>query len=378
MSAELSARMKGMAKTMIRQIKDLADPSSIDLGLGELQFPTPGAVIDHVRDKLGSWRLGYTPNEGLPELRSLIAARSGHGVPPEGVCVTLGAEEALMDVLMVLVGPGDEVLVPDPGYPAYPSLVRLAGGEPRPYPLAASAGFRLRAEDVVGRVTGKTRAVIINSPNNPTGAVYSGAELESLAAGLADLPLTVVSDEAYADIVFDGPAVSVGPLLRNCVTIGSLSKSFSMAGWRVGWCVGPADVVKAVGVFHQLAVTCPPAVCQYAAIHALSGFADDDKARYLEELKRRRDFALDCLAAHTGLSYVSPAGTFYVFVDISPARAALGTSEAVALRLLAEERVVTIPGSAFGRIGEGYLRLSFAPEPGLIEEGIKRIGRFLA
>ena len=378
MTAELSARMRGTAKTMIRRIKDLADPSSIDLGLGELPFPTPAAVVEHVKENLSRWRLGYTPNEGLPELRSLIALRAGYGRPADAVCVTSGAEEALLDVLMALVGAGDEVLVPDPGYPAYPSLVRLAGGEPKPYPLEAKEGFRLRSGDLLGRVTERTRAVIVNSPNNPAGAVYSEGELKALAAGLSGLALTVISDEAYKDIVFESRAASIGLFLDNCVTIGSLSKSHSMAGWRVGWCVAPPEVAKAVGVFHQLAVTCTPAVCQHAAIHALSGFADAERAAIVQALRARRDFALGCLAEHTFLSCVRPAGTFYMFVDISPVMAVFGSSEALAMRLLEKEKVITVPGSAFGRLGEGHLRLSFAPDPPVLEEGIRRLGRFLA
>lgn len=376
MPPALAGRMLGMEKTMIRRINDLADPSCINLGLGELRFPTPKAILDFVRKNLDSWRLGYSPNEGFPELRKLIAARAGEGVSPDQVCVTVGAEEALLDVLMVLVESGDEVLIPDPGFPAYASLVRLAGGEPKPYPLCPGDDFGFRAERVIGLITDKTKAVIINSPNNPTGSVHSSKELLALARRLNSLPLTVISDEVYRDIVFGEPAASVAGLAERCVTVNSLSKSHCMAGWRIGWCVAPPDIAKAIRTFHQLAVMCVPSLSQYAAIHALRGFADEEKRSNLEELRKRRDFAMACVDRYAGFPYVAPAGAFYLFVDVSGRLARFDNSLDAALKLLAEEKVVTIPGSAFGRVGEGYLRLSFAPAPDVLEEGIKRIGRF--
>ncbi len=376
MPQPLAGRMMGMEKTLIRRINDLADPSCINLGLGELRFPTPRAVLDHVRENVNSWRLGYSPNEGFPELRELIAARAGEGVSPDQVCVTVGAEEALLAALMVLVEAGDEVLIPDPGFPAYPSLVRLAGGEPKAYPLLPEDDFGLRAEKLMGLVTDKTRAVIINSPNNPTGAVHSSKELHTLARGLQSLPLTVISDEVYRDIVFGEPAASFAGLTDRCVTVNSLSKSHSMAGWRIGWCVAPPDIAKAVRTFHQLAVMCVPSLSQYAAIHALRGFADQELRANLEELRKRRDFAMACVDRYTGFPYVAPAGTFYLFVDVSGRLAKFDSSLDAALKLLAGEKVVTIPGRAFGRIGEGYLRISFAPGLDTLEEGIRRMGRF--
>lgn len=378
LSDVLSPRLRDMEKTLIRQINDLADPSCINLGLGELQFPTPKAILAHVRENLEAWPLGYSPNEGFWELRELIAGRAGYPLSPDQVCVTLGAEEALMDVLMAITGTGDEILVPDPGFPAYPSLVRLAGGTSIPYPLLPDNGFGLRAADLLNLITPKTKAVIINSPNNPTGAIYSAQELEKLATAVNSLPLIVISDETYRDIAFDGPAASLAPLSNRCVTVNSFSKSFAMTGWRIGWCAAPPDIAKAIRTFHQMAVICAPSVSQYAAIYALRGGADDERNRYLAELKRRRDIAIRCVDQYLGLPYVRPAGTFYLFLSIPSGNPKAGSSLDAALGILKEEKVVTIPGSAFGRKGEGYLRISFAPEPEKIEEGIRRIGRFFS
>ncbi len=375
--AELSSRrMAGIEKTLIRQVNDRADASCINLGMGELAFPTPAAILEGVSRGLKSWPLGYTANAGLPELRELIAARTGRGLGAENVCVTIGAEEALFAVLMVLVDPGDEVLVPDPGFPAYPTIVRMAGGVPVSYPLSPSTGFVLRPEDVEGRLTPRTRLLILNSPNNPTGAVYSNRELEVLATVCSRHDLMVISDEVYREIVFEGPAPSLSDLYERTVVVDSLSKSYSMTGWRLGWCVASRELISTIVTFNQLAISCPPAVCQRAAILALSGVADAEKRQNIEELRRRRDLAGRCLTDHTDLAFTRPCGAFYFYVDASPKLSAARTSLDAALELIREEKVVAIPGLAFGRETAGHLRLSFAAAPEDIEEGIRRIGRF--
>jgi aspartate/methionine/tyrosine aminotransferase len=368
--------MRGVEKTLIRQIHDLADASAIDLGLGELKFPTPAPILDYVKSHAGEWNLGYTPNEGLPELRDLIASDSGDEVSRDRVCVTVGAEEALFGLLMVIASPGDEVLVPDPGYPAYPSIVEMAGGTPRTYPLLAEDGFRLRAAEVEKNLTKNTKAVIINSPNNPTGSVYAGEELRKMAAILDERGILVISDEVYREICYGEKPDSIARYASRFAVINSISKTFSMTGWRLGWCVASADLIRVFARFHQLSVTCAPAISQHAAVYALKGGADAEKRRNLEELGRRRELALRCLERFTDLKSLAPAGAFYIFVDISGRTGRRGSSLEAALGLLSEEKVVVIPGSAFGVGGEGYVRLSFAAAPEQIEEGIRRIGRF--
>jgi aspartate/methionine/tyrosine aminotransferase len=371
-----SDRMRGIDKTLIRRINDLKDSSSIDLGLGELKFPTPAAILDHVKARVNEWNLGYTPNEGLPELRDLIARDSGYEVTSDQVCVTVGAEEALFGLLMVLVNPGDEVLVPDPGYPAYPSIVNMAGGTPRAYSLFSEDGFGLKSEEVERHLTKNTKAVIINSPNNPTGAVYLGEELRKLAAVLNERQILAISDEVYKEICFGGKPDSIARHASQFAVINSVSKTFSMTGWRLGWCIAPPELIRPFARFHQLAVTCAPAVSQYAAVFALKGGAEAEKRSNLDELRRKRDLALRCLREFTDLQCLEPAGAFYFFVNISGKAAGRGNSLDAALSLLSKEKVVVIPGTAFGERGEGYVRLSFAAAPELIEEGIRRIGRF--
>ena len=373
-----SQRMKGIEKTLIRQINDRADASCINLGLGELTFPTPAAILQRLSAEVHTWPLGYTANAGLPELRQLIAERTGAGTSAEQVCVTIGAEEALFALLMILVNSGDEVLIPDPGFPAYPIIVRMAGGQPVGYTLSPAKHFALDVEEINRRITPRTRLLILNSPNNPTGAVCSEEGLKALAELCRRHGLTVLSDEVYREIIYEGRAESMARFYERTVVINSLSKMYSMTGWRLGWCVAPSELIRTVIIFNQLAISCPPTICQRAAILALQGCGDQEKARNLEELRRRRDLAAQCLERYTDLKCEKPAGTFYLFTDISAKLSPSRTSLEVALELIAKEKVVAIPGLAFGRAAENFLRLSFAATPENIEEGICRIGRFFS
>jgi len=372
-----AARALGLDKTLLRQIADLADDSCVDLGLGELVFPTPKAVLDGVSRSIGSWPLGYSANAGLPELRARIAARIGPDVDPGRVCVTSGSEEALFLSLAVLVDPGDEVLVPNPGFPAYSSIVRLWGGVPVPYRLEAAEGFAMKSRGVEPLLTKKTKAVILNSPNNPTGAVYAGEELERLAGILAERGIVPISDEVYRDIFYGAarPA-SIRTWLPETIVVDSLSKSFAMTGWRLGWCVVPPQLSKPIVGVHQMAVTCASVPAQRAALLVFDGAADEERRENLAEMRRRRDLALLSLKADLGLPFAEPSGAFYIFVDISSRKADLGKSLDIASALASRAKVITIPGIAFGAGGEGFLRLSFAGAPEDFAEGVRRIASF--
>lgn len=371
-----SERMRGIERTLIRQIHDKADPSCLDLGLGEPSFPTPASIRNHLKANIDRWHLGYTPNAGLRELRELIAGQCGFAVSADQVCVTIGAEEGIWAALTVTVDPRDEILVPDPGYPAYESLVKIVGGVPKKYPLDGKNGFLLRSEDVGSCISDKTKAVILNSPNNPTGAVYSKKELEKLSNILDEKNVLVISDEVYRELYFGEKPGSVADHARNCVVVNSVSKSFSMTGWRLGWCTAPSKLIESIISFNQLAVICPPVISQHAAIFALKGLADEEKKQNFEEMQRRRALALTCLEKYTPFEYIVPQGAFYIFMDVSDKMPEYGNTLEISLRILAEKKVVTIPGVAFGEKGEGYLRISFAASPEHIVEGIRRIGQF--
>jgi len=368
--------MRGIEKTLLRQIHDQADSSCINLGLGEPSFPTPKSILSHLKEKVNDWSLGYTPNAGLQELRKLVAKNSGLQVTAEQVCITVGSEEALFSSLMILINSGDEVLIPDPGFPAYESIVKIAGGVPKNYPLHRENNFSLKYEDVKKNIIEKTKVIILNSPNNPTGAIYSSEELMKLAEFLEQRRIFAISDEVYRDIYFEERPDSIANYIHNYVVINSLSKSYSMTGWRLGWCITPLNLSKSLVNFHQLAVACAPTISQQVALFALKGFAEKEKLKNIEEFRRRRNFAMSCVEKYTDLKYVKPSGAFYLFLDVLSKIPQYGNSLDISLNLLSKEKVVTIPGLAFGQGGEGYLRISFAPSSEQIEEGIRRIGHF--
>lgn len=371
-----SRRTQDIEKTLLRRINDLADPSCINLGLGEPSFPTPKALRDVLKEKVDDWFLGYSPNAGLRELQEIIAEKCGLGVTADQVCITVGSEEALFVALLVVVDPGDEVLVPDPGFPTYESVTKIMGGKPKKYLLHPDNNFSLRAEEIESLISEKTKAIILNSPNNPSGAVYPRLELEKLARILTEKNIAAISDEVYQDIYFDERPDSIANHMSTCVVLNSLSKSYSMTGWRIGWCIFPPELSKPFIGVHQMAVMCAPVLSQRVALFALHGTADREKAENIEELRRRRDLAMSSIEKYTNLKYIKPSGTFYLLVDVSNKAAQYGTSLEISLILLKKEKVVTIPGTAFGKGGEGFLRISFAASPENIEEGIRRIGRY--
>ncbi|MFP4081479.1 MAG: pyridoxal phosphate-dependent aminotransferase [Candidatus Aminicenantes bacterium] len=374
----LSQRMQGIEKTLIRQIHDRADSSCINLGLGEPAFPPPPSLMDRLKENIGHWKWGYSPNAGLEELRSLVAEKSGLPFTADQVCITVGAEEALFSILMVSLNPGDEVLIPDPGFPAYESMVKIAGGQPKHYSLHRENDFSLKSEDIQERITEKTKIIILNSPHNPTGAVYLSEELIKLAEFLKQKDILAVSDEVYKDIYFLHQPDSIARYMSRCVVINSLSKTYSMTGWRLGWCLVPSSLIKPVVAFHQISVICAPVISQQMALLALKGRAEKERLNNLKELEKRKNFAVRCVEKYTDLKHVNPLGAFYLFVDVSAKTPGYGRSLDISLSLLSKKKVVTIPGAAFGKNGEGYLRISFAPSPQKIEEGIKRIGQFFA
>jgi aspartate/methionine/tyrosine aminotransferase len=245
------------------------------------------------------------------------------------------------------------------------------------YALKAENRFRLKAADVLAAVTPRTRVLILNSPNNPTGAVYEESELAFLAEGLKGTGIYAVSDDCYRALAYGPQPPSMLGRYENAILLGSLSKSHSMTGWRIGWIIVPPGIAPTIAAVHQLTVICAPSISQRAALFALGGGADAACAANLDELRRRRDGALAGLRKHTGLEANAPEGAFYIFTQALSECRRVGGSLALCLRLIEEERVVVTPGAAFGPAGEGWLRISFANLPETIEEGLKRLGRFL-
>jgi len=369
----VARRLQGVSLSLIRQVFEKAPPGAINLGLGEPAFDTAPEIIATAREALAGGRLGYTFNGGMAELRQLIAERSPGQRGAESVCVTVGANGGLLGSMLASVDAGDEVLVPDPGFPTYEALSNMVGARPVRYAMSAADGFCFSADALAALITPATRAVVINSPSNPTGQVIPLAELEKLARLAEDNDLTVISDEVYQSFYYGERSPSYGEVSTRGLVVNSLSKTEAMTGWRIGWVVGPPEFIAGVTAINQHSVTCAPALAQRAALTALGPGADERSARTRDEFARRRGVMLENIDRQLGLPRIEPGGSFFVLVEAAPQ----GNSLEMALDILAKTEVVTVPGVAFGDEAARFLRLSFAASEADIVEGLRRIADYL-
>ncbi|GAB2702699.1 aminotransferase A [Paenibacillus thermoaerophilus] len=377
----IKPEVRGIEISGIRKMANLVAkyPDALSLTIGQPDFPTPAHIVEAGKRALDEGRTGYTANPGMPELRQAAAAfvADKYGLFyrwQDEVIVTVGASEALDMTLRAIVCAGDEVILPGPIYPGYEPLVRMAGGVPVTVDTRAD-GFRMTAEALEAAITPRTKAVLLCSPANPTGRSQDRASLEKIAAVLRGRDLVVISDEIYSELLFDGEHVSIASLpdmRERTVVINGLSKSHSMTGWRIGFAFAPAWLAEHLVKVHQYNVTCATSVSQCAAIAALTA-GRDDALPMREAYRRRRDYVCDRLVA-MGMEIHRPEGAFYVFPSI--ARFGLSSQE-FAHRLLERERVAVVPGDAFGPLGEGYIRLSYAYSEETLREGLDRLEKFL-
>jgi aspartate/methionine/tyrosine aminotransferase len=375
MSFAPAKRMEGIQRTLIRQIFDSAPSGAINLGLGQPDLPTPDVVAREGMAGIARGETGYTSTAGKLELRRAIAQSLRPFVSgPDEVLVTVGSQEAMFAACLSLVDPGDEILYPDPGYPAYPVVARLIGARAVAYPLRAERRFRLDPADVEARLSERSRAVILCAPSNPTGACIDPGDLAELTTLLERRGVPWLSDEIYSGFHYGDRFHSPAELSPSGgLVISGLSKDLSMTGWRIGWVAGAAEVIAKVVAAHQYLVTCACSVSQSAALAAFTPQGRSERERYLEIFRRRRGLMGQLLAAIPGVRAAPPDGAFYYFADVS----AFGESLDIARRILRRQEVVTIPGEAFGRRGSGFLRISFANSDDAIREGVERIAREL-
>jgi aspartate/methionine/tyrosine aminotransferase len=346
----------------------------VRLEIGDPDFATPAHIVEAAAEAARAGFTHYSPGVGLATLRDLIAekahGRNGLVCTADEVAVTTGACGGLFSTFLALLDPGDEVLVPDPGWTTVVPMALATGVTPVPYRLDRAADFALDPEAVEARVGPRTRAILVNSPSNPTGAVATRSALEDVVEVAGRHGLWVVSDECYEDIVFEGEHTSPAALgdRERVVSVFSFSKSYAMTGWRVGYVVAPPEVVRAIVKAQEPVVSSASTVSQKAAEAALLGprdAVDAMRAAY----RARRDLALSLLDER-GVGYARPQGAFYLMVDVA---AAEEPSEAFALRLLRERHVAVVPGSAFGEGGEGMVRVSLAASADAIRLGLDRL-----
>ena len=367
-----------------RELK-AAGENVIDFGLGEPDFPTPPNICAAGIRAIEEGKTRYTPASGIKELKEAACGKldreNGLSYEPSQVIVSCGAKFALYAVIQALVDPGDEVLVPAPYWVSYPAQVRLAGAEPVSPLAGPEAGFKMTAEALSRAATPRTRLVIINSPCNPTGAVYSRGELEALAEVIVEKDMAVISDEIYEWLIYDGAEqVSLAgvsdEMYARTITVNGHSKAYCMTGWRMGYAAGDAGVIAAAGKIQSQSTSNPPTPSQWAAVEALEG-DQSSVAAMREEFDARRRALVEGLNSIDGVECLMPGGAFYAFPDVKGllGRRMAGTKVADAAGLaklaLEEAKVALLPGEAFG--SPGFLRLSYVTDVETLNEGVARL-----
>ncbi|MBS7340816.1 MAG: aminotransferase class I/II-fold pyridoxal phosphate-dependent enzyme [Suilimivivens sp.] len=379
----LSDKITTIKPSGIRKFFDIVNEmeDAISLGVGEPDFDTPWHIRDEGIYSLEKGRTFYTSNAGLKELRTEIVRyiQRTQGVsydPMKEVLVTVGGSEAIDLALRAMVNPGDEVLIPQPSYVSYEPCAILADAVPVIIELKEENEFRLTARELQDAITDKTKILVLPFPNNPTGAIMEKRDLEEIAEVVKEKDLFVISDEIYAELTYKEKHVSIASLpgmKERTILINGFSKAYAMTGWRLGYACAPAVIMEQMIKIHQFAIMCAPTTSQYAAVEALKN-GDDDVAQMRESYNQRRRYLMHAFQ-EMGLKCFEPYGAFYVFPCIKEFGM---TSEEFAERLLREEKVAVVPGTAFGDCGEGFLRISYAYSLDNLKIAMEKIGHFIS
>lgn len=378
----LSSKIKQIKPSGIRKFFDIVSEmdDAISLGVGEPDFDTPWHIREEGIYSLEKGRTFYTSNAGLSELKIEISKYLDRRFdlkydPLDEIMITVGGSEAIDGALRAMLDAGDEVILPQPSYVSYEPCIVLADGVPVIVELKEENDFKLTREQLEKAVTDKTKILIMPFPNNPTGAIMTKEELQPIVDFVIEHDLFVISDEIYSELTYSGNHVSIGAfpgMKERTIVINGFSKSYAMTGWRLGYACGPQVIIKQILKIHQFAIMCAPTTSQYAAIEALR-HGDDDVEKMRDEYDRRRRFLLNAFD-EMGIECFEPYGAFYMFPSIKKFGM---SSDEFATRLLKEEKIAVVPGTAFGDCGEGFLRISYAYSIDDLKAALERIGRFI-
>ncbi len=385
MKSLISERARGLRLSKIREIFEIVAKMEdvVRLEIGEPDFDTPANIIQAAKDALDDGYTHYTSSAGILELREAIArklARENRITVDAAtqVAVTTGATSALFLTIQATVNPGEEVLLPDPGWPPYASIVQLTGATPVLYPLLEKEGFRARAHLIEPLITPRTKVLLVNSPSNPTGAVLDREGMEAICELAKKRDLLVISDEVYERIVFD-PHVhhslaTLPGMAERAITVNSVSKTYAMTGWRIGFAAGPAEVIAPIPKLQLYANCHPTAAAQKACVAAYDG-SESTVQEMVKSYQLRRDYMAKNLNELPGIKCPTPGGAFYLFPNIE------GTgmdSMTFAKHLLEKGKVASVPGDGFGPHGQGYIRLCYTQSMEDLEKGVERMGKVTA
>lgn len=383
MRSPIGKKVVDIKPSGIRKFFDivLETEGAISLGVGEPDFDTPWHIRDEGIYSLEKGRTFYTSNSGLKELRTEVSEyiKRSQGVsydPIKEVFITVGGSEAIDLALRAMVDPGDEVLIPQPSYVSYEPCAILADAVPVIIELKEENQFRLTAEEILEKVTDKTKILVLPFPNNPTGAIMEKSDLEQIAKVVLEKDLYVISDEIYGELTYSGKhvsIVSIPGMKERTILINGFSKAYAMTGWRLGYACGPEEIMAQMVKIHQFAIMCAPTTSQYAAVEALRN-GDEDVRKMREQYNHRRRYLLSEFE-RIGLPCFEPFGAFYVFPCI---RKFGMSSDEFCTRLLKEEKLAVVPGTAFGDCGEGYIRISYAYSLENLKAAMERFERFIS
>ena len=382
---QLSELAKSINKSKIRVMYDrarlLGADDILSFTVGEPDFPTPKDIIDVANDYLSKGYTKYTPNPGIPELQDAIAEKFSPQIRPINprteVMVTMGATEAILVAMQVVMNPGDEIIAIAPMFASYLNQFKIVGCVPRIVNTTEENGFIPTAEQIEAAVTPRTKMILLNSPCNPTGAEIPLEQLKKIAEVAIRHDLVVISDEVYKTIRYsNSPYVSIGSLpgmAERTVVVDAFSKTYAMAGWRLGYAIGPEWLISKMPTTHDVTVACVNAPFQYAGAYALRN-CDEEAFEMREKFRKRKDLIVSGIRTIPGMSCLNPAGTFYLWVNIK----ALGkSSEEFCFDLLDKAHVAIVPGTGFGDAGEGYVRITYAANEDMLSRGLERIDKYV-
>ncbi|HXF43833.1 MAG TPA: pyridoxal phosphate-dependent aminotransferase [Pyrinomonadaceae bacterium] len=370
----LPGRMQGLQPTLIRQFFERAPVGSINFGLGEPDLPTPDFMRQEAARIAVNEQNGYTSHPGIPELRELVASQYPHlGIDKNNVVITCGSQEAMTAAMLAIVDSGDEVLIPDPGFPAYDACVRLAGGKPVYYRLPKENGFEFSIDEFTSKLSPRTKAAVLISPSNPTGKILKVRDLEQISSALDKSGVYLISDEIYSDLYFGEKPQSASRFYARTVIVSGLSKSLSMTGWRLGWAASSdKDVMRSIQVLHGYLTVCTSTITQKASMKAWTDEAEAFKQMARDVYKKRGEILINLFKDKLGLEATKPEGAFYTMLDVRP----FGDDMEIAEKCLAAG-VITVPGRAFGEEAKGYLRISLCNTEEKMKEGVERMVKAL-
>lgn len=371
LGTETAFKVLAKAKGLEAKGKDV-----IHLEIGEPDFDTPNNIVEATVKALKAGHTHYSPAPGIPELRKTLAddaaARRGIDINPAQVVVTPGAKPIMFFSLLALISPGDEVMYPNPGFPIYESVINFIGATSVPYPLREEKEFSFDVDEFLSLVSDKTKLIILNTPQNPTGGILSKSDLEKVAEIALEKGIIILSDEVYLNIIYEGEHFSIASIpgmQKQTIILDGFSKTYAMTGWRLGYGIMPEELAKKVEQLQINSNSCTCTFAQYGAIEAIKG-PQDDVHKMVAEFKRRRDVIVDGLNEIDGISCLRPHGAFYVFPNITQ----LGVDGEKFVDILLEEfGVAALSGTAFGKYGKGYLRLSYANSVENIQKALDRI-----